>query len=256
MVQKCAAAAVRDVRLAWTNSRLAEEKININLPLINRIIAAYKSSCFGKDLSDFYIKRVRDEFVFLVGTELMRSCHNQAHYDLMLSILFFRCIMVNECNPDSVKDREAELKSQLSEKELNNNQEINLSELPDNYFDACLENEKWVKRRSPWIRNYDSGEPLTIKLYQLEENKKAFYNAISAAEREAIKANFHTNDAVPLSVRVACTGFFPLKDQYETVTRCSEYSRIGCFLYDLLDATANKEQPLDTILKLYMIAEN
>ena len=255
MVQKCAVAAVRDTRLTWKNNQDFNSRIDLNIPLINKIIVAYKNSCFGSGLETFYIRRVRDEFIFLAGTELKRSCHNQAHYDLILPVIFFRCIMQNEFNPESVQDRQAELKKQLSEEEMNNTQEIELSELPADYFNSLEHNEKWINRRSPWVKNYDSGELLTAKLYQLEENKTAFHKVLSSAEKEAMKADFYTNEAIPLAVRIACAGFFPLKDHYEDVKYCSEYSRIGCFLFDLLEATANKDQTLDTILRLYMITQ-
>ena len=255
MVQKCAAAAVRDTRIAWDNNKDFLTDIDLNAPLINKIISAYKNSCIGKDLKDFYIRRVRDEFTFLAIEELKRSCHNQEHYDLILPVMFFRCIMLNEFNPKSVENRESDLKKLLSEDELTNSKDLTWPEWSADDFDAYFAGEKWAKRQNKWSKTYDSGAILTVKLYQLEDNKKTFYKVISAAEKDAVKVNFRTNNAVPPAVRVACTGFFPLKDQYETVKRCSEYARIGCFLYDLLEATANKEQPLDTILRLYMIAE-
>lgn len=255
MVQKCAAAAVRDTRIAWKNNSDSLADIDLNVPLINKIISAYKNSRVGMNLKDFYIRRVRDEFTFLAIEELKRSCHNQEHYDLILPVIFFRCIMLNEFNPESVKNREEDLKNQLTEDELTNSKDLQWPEWSADNFDAYFADEKWAKRKSKWIKTYDSGGILTVKLYQLKTRKKSFYKVISAAEKEAVKVNFRTNNAVPPAVRIACTGFFPLKDQYETVKRCSEYARIGCFLYDLLEATANKEQPLDTILRLYMIAE-
>lgn len=251
MVQQCAATAVSETRRAWDNGKILSHEIDINLPLINKIIAAYKSSCFGKDLPDFYIRRVRDEFIFLAGTELLRSCHHQVHYDLILPVIFFRCIMLNEFNPDSVNNRVSELKDQLA-KEI---QDIALEELPENYFDNLQEDPKWIGRSSPWTKTYDSGDVLAVKLYQFEENERSFRNIVSEAEKLAIEAKFDTNIYIPPAVRIACNGFFHLKDKYEIVKSCSEYARVGCFLYDLLAATANDAQILDTILRLYMIAE-
>lgn len=251
MVQKCASAAVRDVRLAWTNNKVIGRDIDINISMINKVIASYKQSSFGKDWDDSYIMRVRDEFVFLIWTELRRSCHNQKHYDLILPVIFFRCIMQNEFNPASVKNRVTELKDYQSLIA----QEVELQGLSDDDLDDLYLKEEWINRRSPWIKTFESGEVLGVKLYQLEDNEKSFYELISEAERLAIKANFNTNEAIPQAVRIACNGFFPLKDKYELVKSCSEYARVGCFLYDLLEATSDSKQPLDTILRLYMIAE-
>lgn len=255
MVQKCAIAAVRDTRLAWDNGRNIilniDHDIDLNIPLIDKIIASYKRSCFGKGLSDFYINRVRNEFIFLIGTELKRSCYNQVHYDLILPVIFFRCIMLNEFNPETVKGRDSDLNKQLSQEDKN----TTLPELSADNLERFQQDEKWAKRQYNWPKKYDSGEILSVKLYQVENNKDPFFKLLSEAEKEANKAKFSTNDAVPPAVRIACNGFFHLKDKYEIVISCSEYARVGCFLYDLLLTTANKNQPLDTILRLYMVAE-
>ena len=182
---------------------------------------------------------------------LISTCAMIRHYDLILPVIFFRCIMLNEFNPDSVNNRASELKDQLA-KEV---QDIAPEELSANYFNNLQEDPKWIGRRSPWIKNYDSGDVLAVKLYQFEENERSFREIVSEAEKLAIEAKFDTNIYIPPAVRIACNGFFHLKDKYEIVKSCSEYARVGCFLYDLLKATANDEQILDTILRLYMIAE-
>ena len=78
---------------------------------------------------------------------------------------------------------------------------------------------------------------------------------ISTAEDLAIKTKFKTNEAIPLPMRIACEGIFPLKEKYETVKYCSEYARVGCFLYDLLKAASDGRPQLDMLLRLYMVPE-
>ena len=103
MIQDCAASAVRETRLAWRYEKILSRNININKELINKIITCYQKSNFGAGLCSRYIKRVKDEFLSIVYSELVRSCHNQAHYDLILPIIFFRCIMQNEFNINQIQ---------------------------------------------------------------------------------------------------------------------------------------------------------
>lgn len=253
MVQECAANAVRDTRLAWKYGKKLSHSIDVNATLINKLIKCYQNSWFGHDLSLHYIKRVKDEFLSLVYNELRRSCHNQEHYDLILPIIFFRCIMVNEFNYDSAKTRQSRLEKDLHL--LYSDSDEVLRDGIDNCCDCPDENDAWNNRKCKWEKNFDSPDVLSVTVYHLDDSAKKFTEVVSEAEEQAIRVNFKTNEFISLAVRVACEGIFPLKNIYKEIKECSEYSRAGCFLYDLLIESANEKQPLDTILRLYMIPE-
>lgn len=182
---------------------------NCDTTLINKLIKCCQTSWFGHDLSLHYIKRVKDEFLSLIYNELRRSCHNQEHYDLILPIIFFRCIMVNEFNHDSAKSRQSRLEKDL--RLLYGDSDEVLQDRIDNCCDCPDENDAWNKRKCKWAKNFDSQDVLSVPLYHLDDSTKEFTEIVSEAEEQAIRVNFNANEFIPLTVRVACEGIFPLK---------------------------------------------
>ena len=255
MIQLCAASAVRDTRRAWKNGKtlIDGDKIDLNFDLVNKLIKSYKESTFGKGFSTAYIKRVKEEFLFLINAELKHCCHSQEHYNLILPVIFFRCIMQDEFNHRSAKIRESELDLRASEPEESSEEQWEEIAAHNKVYEE--DDKDWIKRERTWTRNYDSGKLLSVELYQMETQQDIFHDIIREAEDLAISRNFKANGAIPAEVRIACEGFFQLKDKYEIVKKYSENAKVGCFLYDLLQTTADIQRPLDTILRLYMIAE-
>lgn len=255
MIQLCAASAVRDTRRAWKNGKplIDGDKIDLNFDLVNELIKSYRESSFGKGFSTAYIKRVKEEFLFLINAELKHCCHSQEHYNLILPVIFFRCIMQDEFNHRSAKVREKELGMRTPQPEENNEEQWEEIAAHNKVYEE--DDKDWIKRDRTWTRNYDSGKPLSVELYKMETQQKEFHDIIRETEDLAISRNFKENGAIPAEVRIACEGFFQLKDKYEIVKKYSENAKVGCFLYDLLQATADNQRPLNTILRLYMIAE-
>ena len=226
MIRLCAHSAVRDTRIWFDGDRPLAEDINPDFGVILKLIGCYKESTFAEGTDNDYKARVDTLFRDVAVEKLPNACRNQVHYDLILPVLMFYFIMKNESNPESIAVRVGKNKEKQK---------------------RTGENIRWSLKIQK--------EPLKIALARKNRKEASFARVIASARSVALKENFDKNELIPDNVKEACMGIFSLEDQYEKIQLCSEYARAGCFLRKLLVAADKGSKPLDTILRLYMIAE-
>lgn len=226
MIAQCAHLALDAVKAKLYNTRPVENSVQANYNAIYNCFNCYKSSHYAAGTSDEYKLRIDRLLRDIAEDHLPMACYNQKHYDLILPVLMFHYIVTYESNPESTAKRERKNK----EKQKSKNEDI-----------------KWGKKFPD--------KPATLIVARKERNKKLFSNVIDSSRESALEKNYASNDLIPDNIKNACEGIFSLSDQYEKIKLCADYSRAGCFLYDLLSIGHNTQKPLDTILRLYMVSE-
>lgn len=226
MIAQCAHLAVAAVKSKLYNSRAVENDVEANPTNIYTCIKCYEHSDYGCRMDNGYRLRIERLFRAIAKENLPMACYNQTHYDLILPVLMFHYIVTYESNSESATKRTG----------LNK--------------DKQEENGEDIK----WGKSFPK-KPASLTIARKERNQQAFTKAITAADVIAHENKFAANDLIPANIKTACEGIFSLSDQFENVKLCAEYSRAGCFLYDLLSADQKDRTPLDMILRLHMVSE-
>lgn len=226
MIAQCAHLAVAAVKSKLYSSRAVENSVVANPSNIYACVNCYKESDYGCRMDKDYQLRIDRLFRDIADNHLPMACYNQEHYDLILPVLMFHYIATYESNSESATKRAGLNK----DKQKNNGADI-----------------KWGKTFPK--------KPATLVINRKERKEQSFVKAITAADKIAHDNQFASNDLIPGNVKTACEGIFSLSDQFEKVKLCAEYSRAGCFLYDLLSADKKNQTPLNTLLRLYMVSE-
>ena len=226
MITQCAHLAVAAVKSKLYSSRAVVNSVEANPGNIYTYVNCYKESDYGCRMDKDYQLRIDRLFRDIADNHLPMACYNQTHYDLILPVLMFHYIVTYESNSETATKRAG----------LNKDKQKNKSE-----------DIKWGKTFPD--------KPASLVIARKERNEASFVKAIATADKNAHDNNFGSNDLIPDNVKTACEGIFSLSDQFEKIKLCAEYSRAGCFLYDLLSADKKNQTPLDTLLRLYMVSE-
>ena len=226
MIQQCAHLALEATKSRLHGGRPLANNAKASPGVILKYMDSYKTSDYATNLPDYYHLRIDKLFRTIAEEKLLRACYNQKHYDLILPVLMFHHILKYEGNKESAISRVNSMRDKAN---------------------ANKDDVQWGKAFL--------AKPETITIPRLVRNKGNYSKVISATVNTAQEKDLQSNDLIPENVKNAWIGIASLADQYEDIKYCTEYSRAGSFLYDLLSILHNKDNPLDTILRLYMVSE-
>lgn len=169
-----------------------------------------------------YMEYIQHNFLAAVS-KYAENCESQNHLDLVLPILFFSLILQNESNSESVSRR-------------------------------ALKIELEGIHSTPW----KSQNPFKLSGHKIKAKAKQrlqFQNSVYSLETLAIRKSYYSHPMLVPEVNQAMTCAFHIAEEYDKVSFFSEQARIGAFLLDILDKTASKEKPVNTILRMYMVKQ-
>lgn len=220
----------------------AKQKGNANLEdtTLKNLRGCYERSYFLRSVfadneikqkekyTDYVMRNFRQA---IVG--IRHACLDQTHFNIVLPFLFFSLVVQNESNKETVARRRRLLIEELKNKNVG---------------------DKVSVSKSTW-RHQDPFSLYKSEVYENYKSSGSYMRKAKEVEDLFYAKNFDTNNLVSDWAKYLAQSFQFMDKSYPALVACSEYAKIGSFLSDILSVTYNKNNPIDTILALYMIVK-
>lgn len=191
----------------------------------NESIKCDKKCYYYREMKDSYLKLVRKQFekylndVDLMPPTLKYRCYNQAQFNLLLPVVFFSLIVLNEYNFETQKWRNKQLK----------------------------------KGKGP---SWQINDP--YKLEERNLDYYAINTSVKEVKKNKLKKSIQQEriDATLISVNdmiSSLSSAMKYVEQSDNIARYTGYANMGIFFYQILNAMYDPDRPMDTILRLFMM---
>lgn len=182
-----------------------------------------------KKYTNYVMRNFRQAIIDVRG-----ACVDQNHFNIVLPFVFFSLVVQNESNKETVARRR-----RLLNEELKNNNGV------DGEISVL---------KSTW-RHKDPFALHKLKIYENFKDSDSYCRKAKEVEDLFYAKDFDTNNLVSDWAKHLAQSFQFMDESYPALVTCSEYAKLGSFLSDILSVTYNKNNPIDTILALYMIVK-
>ena len=226
LVEDCAKVAILESENEIKYGKDYPDAPNVD-STVKQLLRSYQSSPFAVPEDKSYDEYVKNQVNWLIRDDLSQRFHSSTRSRILTPVLFYSLIMQNESNPETVRHRQVTVKKFANDNKLN-----------------CAPHWRKINPYKKYKRIYRPAEP-PIFLSEI----------IEALSSDAKIRFYRENKYISDDAKEAAQYLQHLNGKLHYLQAICAMAQAGSFLYDILEVTQNSNYPLDTILRLYCVAQ-